>query len=215
MNRRSFIKNTALAATLVGVAPSAMASELKSGKKKKVIFVFRGVSYSDAENAFKKFNSPDNNIHLQKVICENGSFSHWEGFSRIFEGNNLSLQITETHQSDRYKITEVVEDGMKISATMRYIHVHHTEIGHSSNQLYTQVLEDFFAELSKHYDPKLHKIIVTADIGRNEKLNSCGGKDHSNATCLETFALFIGGKASKLKSNTNPIPQNQILQQKF
>jgi hypothetical protein len=216
MNRRSFIKNTALAATLVGIAPSAMAADLKGGRKKKVIFVLRGVSFSDAENALKKANILDLNVHLQKVICTNHTFSHQEGFSNIFSGQQIKSTITESQHCDRYQFSQLLPDIISVKDNnVQIVHLHHTEIGHSSNKLYLEKIDEFFTELKNIYDPQLHRFIITSDIGRNEKLNSCGGRDHSNDTCFETFAIFMGGKASKLKPNTNSIKQFQILEQKF
>jgi hypothetical protein len=217
MNRRRFIKNTALAATMVGIAPSLIASDLKGGKKKKIVFIFRGVSFADAEIAFKKQNISDPNVHFQRVICNNQTFSHFEGYDAIIQrsGNDKRGGI-QSQNLDRYKYAEIFEDFLNSPFSSDWvIHLHHTEIGHSSYKMYQETLDEFFTELKKVYNPKLHRFIVTADIGRNEKLNSGGGKDHSNSTCLETFVLYMGGKAAKLKSNTTSTKQDQILAQKF
>lgn len=212
MNRRKFLGNTAMAAALVSIAPSAIASDLSCKKKNTLVFVFRGVSFLDAETSIKKVGLLDNNAHLQKVICENPLYTHAAGIQAIVGSYQSTILATE--KTDRYKIPEVISDVIN-TKTFPMVHLHHTEIGHSSNKLYQETLDHFFTELKKVYDPQKHKIIVTADLGRNEKLNSCGGKDHSNNTCLETFVLFLGGKSSKLKANTAPLKQQEILQQKF
>jgi len=206
-----------MAATLVGISPSLMANDRERKSKKKIIFVFRGVDYTDAFNAFKKINiSSDLSFHIQKTGCVNNSFTHTEGIENIMKGFSGKKNITQTELSERSSIIQVVEEAMvnSIGGT-QIIWMHHTEIGHSSNKIYTDKLEEFFSELSKHYNPLYHKIIVTADIGRNEKLNSCGGRDHSNSTSLETFALYIGGNASKLASKNISLTQTNVLKQKF
>jgi hypothetical protein len=215
MDRRKFIKNSALAATLVGISPSLSAASDKVDLRKKIIFIFRGVSYTDAFNAFKKFNiTSDLNFHIQKTTCINPTYSHTEGITQLL-GNHTG-PVMETQLQERHTIGQVLEDVFATSETVPpVVHLHHTEIGHSSNKAYIEKLEEFFTELGKHYKADQHKVIITADIGRNETLNSCGGKDHSNSTCLETFALYIGGNASKLAAKNHPLSQKEILKQKF
>ena len=217
MNRRSFIKNTALAATMVGLVPPVMASDLKGGKKKKIIFVFRGVSFADAKNAFENLNSTKNYAYfLLKYNSQSSGYSHIEGITNLTEKLKEKYELWYTQDMDRYMISQVVPNTFSsTSKKTQIIYLHHTEIGHSSNKLYLERIEEFFTELGKVYDPSQHKVIVTADIGRNEKLNSCGGRDHSNPTCLETFALYLGGDPSKLQPNINLTEQNQILINKF
>lgn len=215
MNRRKFIKNSGLAAALVGISPALMAA---SDFKKKYLFIFRGVSYSDAINAFRKCNySSDLSFHIQKVICSNQSYSHGEGLDSLVDilpgKKNNTL---ESQSLDRYLIPEIIEDAFtKNISKINPIYLHHTEIGHSSTKLYIENLDDFFSELSKYFNPDLHKVIVTADIGRNELTNSCGGKDHSDPSCLETFALFLGGDASKLGAKNKTLYLNEVLKQNF
>lgn len=220
MNRRKFIKNSALAAALVGISPALSADSNMPGSKKKFIFIFRGVTYIDAFNSFKKFNiTSDLSFHIQKVACMNQTFTHQEGFNSLMEKKSEALlneKFIESQNIDRYTIPEIMEDAFTKEASGAYtIYMHHTEIGHSSTKMYIEKLEEFFAELGKYYQPAHHKIIVTADIGRNELTNSCGGKDHSNSTCLETFALYLGGKASKLSEKTTALCQKEVLNQKF
>lgn len=217
MDRRKFIRTTAMAATLVGISPSILANNDGLKGKKKIIFVFRGVGYNDAFNAFKKFNISTNlSFHIQKTDCTNNSFTHSEGMENIIKGLSGKKTINQTQLFDRCSISQVVEGAFNNTLKETQVFwMHHTEIGHSSNKIYTENLEEFFSELSKHYNSALHKIVVTADIGRNETLNSCGGKDHSNSTCLETFALYIGGNASKLTSKNISLNQPNILKQKF
>ncbi len=218
MNRRKFIKNTALAATLAGISPSVIAADLDCVNKNKMIFVFRGVSFSDAEAAIKKAGFDNSNTYLQKVICINPAYTHTSGMNQLMNSKSYSskFEIIQTEYLDRYMITDVINDNMLSSNTKnKVIHIHHTEIGHSSNKLYVQTLDEFFTELKKVFDPKRHKIVITADIGRNSQLNSCGGKDHSNETSLETFAFYMGGKSDQLKSNTGTLEQQLVLDQKF
>lgn len=217
MDRRKFIKTSAMAATLVGISPSLLANNNGVKGKKKIIFVFRGVGYTDGFNAFKKFNIGTNlSFHIQKTPCINSSFTHTEGMNQILLGATGKNKFIQTEFLERSSISQLVEDCMvHASGETQIIWMHHTEIGHSSNKLYTERLEEFFTELAKHYNPLQHKIIVTGDIGRNEKLNSCGGKDHSNPTCLETFALYIGGKSTQLASKNINLSQSNILKQKF
>lgn len=218
MNRRNFIKNTAMAAALVSVSPTLGASSNEGTKKKKIIFVWRGVNYTDGFNAFKKFNLTEHlSFHIQKSRCTNTSYSHAEGLNTLMSGFTGKLpEIVESQKRDQYKIADVIKEAFNSSSkTQQVIYLHHSEIGHSSNKLYNEVLEEFFGELSKHFQADKHKIIVTADIGRNEKNNSMGGKDHSNISCLETFAIYIGGKASTLSENPALIDQSEVFKQKF
>src|SRR5688572_32596459 len=130
MNRRSFIKNTALAATMVGIAPAVMASNLKGGKKKKIIFVFRGVSYSDAENAYKKAAFDDANMHFQKVICEKADYSHDLGMMFIMEApiSFKDYSRVRTEQLSAYQIADVIRDAANAPAKVTpIVHLHHTE----------------------------------------------------------------------------------------
>lgn len=217
MNRRNFIKTSALAATLAGISPSLMANSTMPKGKKKIIFILRGVAYADAFNAFQKFSiSSDLNFHIQKTTCLNASYSHHEGIENLLKGLSCKTDIIETQLLDRYTIPQVVEDAfMDDKSKEQIIYLHHTEIGHSSNKIYLEKLDEFFTELGKKIKTADHKIIVTADIGRNEKSNSCGGRDHSNSTSLETFALFIGGKASKLAAKDITLTQADVFKQKF
>jgi hypothetical protein len=217
MDRRKFIRTSALAATLAGISPSLFANGDDVKGKKKLVFVFRGVGYTDAFNAFKKFNiSSDLSFHIQKVTCENPEYFHITGMEKIIKGCSGKKSIIESQLLEKYSISDILTDTFnKETKEVQIVWMHHTEIGHSSNKLYTEKLEEFFSELSKHYNPAIHKIIITADIGRNEKLNSCGGKDHSNSTCLETFALYLGGNASKLSTKNIDLTQSTILKQKF
>jgi len=217
MNRRKFLGNTAMAAALVSIAPGTVAGDLACKTKNTLIFVFRGVSFSDAEIAIHKANILGENTLLQKVICNNTAYTHTKGITDITQPLIPNTFYTiQTQSLERYKISEIINVMLTTKDNKtRVIQLHHTEIGHSSNKLYQESLLEFFTELKKVYDPKKHKIIVTADIGRNEKLNSCGGKDHSNETCLETFVLFMGGSSSKLKLTSTPLTQQEILQQKF
>jgi hypothetical protein len=214
MNRRSFIKNTALAATLVGVVPSVMASDLKGGKKKKIIFVFRGVSYMDAEKAFANFKSiQDPKYWISTVYTQNPDYSHREGIKHLTENMKEKYELWHTENFDRYKINQVVPNAFDSTSKLtQIIYLHHTEIGHSSNKLYQECLNEFFAELGKVFNSDLHKVIVTADIGRNEMINSCGGRDHSNPSCLQTFVLYLGGDHSKLSTMPS---HNQVLTNQF
>lgn len=227
MDRRKFIKKSALGAAFVGLSP-LIPSVLKKDETndnyrliEEKIFIFRGVSYADAFNAFKKFDMSGNpNFHIQKVICNNQTFSHSEGLTSLL-GKKANNAI-QTQQLDRHTIPQVLEDVFLHNepythdyARPSVIHFHHTEIGHSSNKLYIENLELFFVELSKYFYKDDYKIIITADIGRNEKTNSCGGRDHSNETSLETFALFLGGNATKLAVKTTPLTLSKVLKQKF
>ncbi len=229
MDRRKFIKNSALGAAFVGLGPGLQSLAAGSSTDpvmliKKFVFIFRGVAYADAFHAFKKFDiQPDLNFHLQKVSCTNHSYTHLEGLKGLM-GEKM-LGIVETQLQDRHTIPHLLEDvfssidspvwNSSNVASSHVFYLHHSEIGHSSNKLYKESLELFFSELSKYFYKDPYKIIVTADIGRNEKLNSCGGRDHSNPTSLETFALFLGGKASKLAAKNKPLALNQVLKQKF
>jgi hypothetical protein len=218
MNRRKFIKNTALAATLLGISPS-MAAGYEKKKGQPIIFVWRGVAYKDALNAFKKAALPaDVGFHIQKTTCINNTYTHQEGLKSLLEGFPCKYKLIETQHSDRYQIPQVIEDAFASKeATQEIIYLHHSEIAHSSNQLYVERLETFFMELGKkcsQLKPN-QKIIVTADIGRNEKNNSCGGRDHSNTTSLESFVLYLGGHASQLTENQGELGQNKVLGQKF
>jgi hypothetical protein len=218
MNRRNFIKNTALAAALVSVSPTLSASSNEGMKKKKIIFVWRGVTYADAFNAFKKFSITDNlSFHIQKTRCTNQNYSHAEGLNSLMSGFKGKLpEIIYSQKQDLYKITDLIQEAFKSTCkTQQIVYLHHSEIGHSSNKLYNEVLEEFFIELSKHFQADNHKVVVTADIGRNEKNNSMGGKDHSNVSCLETFAIYLGGKASTLAENPAVIDQSDVFKQKF
>jgi uncharacterized protein (DUF1501 family) len=218
MNRRKFIKNTALAATLVGISPS-MAAGYEKKKAKQIIFVWRGVAYADALNAFKKASFPgDLSFHIQKTTCLNTSYSHQEGLQQLLEGLACKHEVVETQLSDRFLIPQVIEDAFSGKAsTQQVIYLHHSEIAHSSNKIYIERLEEFFTELAKTYTrlKSTQKVIITADIGRNEKNNSCGGRDHSNTTCLETFALYLGGHAATLAENQGELSQVKVLGQKF
>ncbi len=216
MDRRSFIKNTALAAALAGLAPAAMASNLKGGKKKKVIFILRGVSFTDAESAFSSINLTKNYDHLLlKCNSESVTYTHIEGILNLTEKlKKGSYELWHSQHMDRYTLSQVVPNAFaSTSKATQIIYLHHTEIGHSSNKLYQLSLEEFFTELGKVYDPNMHKVVITADIGRNENVNSCGGRDHSNPSCHEIFAIYLGGDATKIKPKT--MHQNQILIQKF
>ncbi len=206
-----------MAVTLAGISPSLMANSNRIKGKKKIVFVFRGVAYEDGLNAFKKMNiSSEASLHIQQMTCSNISYSHAEGFSKLISGMDQEPAITETQTLDRYTVSDVLNDAFAaVSKKTQVIYLHHTEIGHSSNKLYLEKLDEFFNELAKQFDPVKHRVIVTADIGRNTTTNSCGGRDHSNATCLDAFAIYLGGKASKLSSNTNPMDQKDILKQKF
>ena len=217
MNRRKFIKNSALAATLVGVSPNLSTAFNKPVSHKKIIFVFRGVAYADAFNAFQKVNpSGLSGSHIQKITCSNSSYTHTEGMDQLLKGLGKNHEVMESQLQEKFSIAQIVEDAFSVNHKKTPVyHLHHTEIGHSSNKLYTEKLEEFFTELLKHYKEGHHQVIVTADIGRNANNNSCGGKDHSNATCLETFALFIGGNTAQLAAHTGPLPQENILIQKF
>lgn len=218
MNRRKFIKNSGLAATLVGISPALFTEPNKSNFRKKALFILRGVAYVDALNAFKKFNiSADLSFHIQKTNCINLSYSHGEGLESLIgtvpgKKNNL----LQSQLLDRYLIPEIIKDALTNSSSeINPIYLHHTEIGHSSTDAYIEYLEEFFIELGKYFNPYLHKVIVTADIGRNEMANSNGGKDHSNPSSLETFALFLGGEASKLGAKNKTLNLNEVLKQKF
>lgn len=227
MDRRKFIKKSALGAAFVGLSPLIPSAFKEDGLSmdnrliEEKIFIFRGVSYADAFNALKKFDMSGNpNFHIQKVICNNQSFSHSEGLKSLL--GKKANEAIQTQELSRYTIPQVLEDVFlhkepytKDCARRSIVHFHHTEIGHSSNKLYTENLELFFVELSKYYYKNDYKIIITADIGRNEKTNSCGGRDHSNETSLETFAIYLGGKATKLSAINNPISLNNVLKQKF
>ena len=218
MNRRKFIKNSALAAALIGISPNLSAANDKPVVKAKYIFIFRGVAYADAFNAFKKFNISSNlSFHIQKATCTNKTYSHVEGLDTLLEGiPGKRYNIIESQSQDRFTIPQIIEDTFtKDSSGTNIVHLHHTEIGHSSTKLYIEKLEEFFTVLSKYFNPDLHKIIVTADIGLNETTNSCGGKDHSNPNCLETFALFLGGDASQLIAKNKTLHLKEVLKQKF
>lgn len=95
------------------------------------------------------------------------------------------------------------------------VHMHHTEICHSSVKLYKEKLVEFFTQLSQYYNQEMHEVVITADIGRNEKVNSCGGKDHSNETSLETFSIYLGKNASTLSGKEEYLMQHEVLSQKF
>ena len=218
MNRRNFIKNTAMAAALVSVSPTLGASSNEGTKKKKIIFVWRGVNYTDGFNAFKKFNLTEQlSFHIQKARCINSSYSHAEGLNALMSGFTGKLpEIVQSQKQDLYKIADIIQEAFNSSSkSQQIIYLHQSEIGHSSTKLYNEVLEEFFSELSKHFHADKHKIVVTADIGRNEKSNSMGGKDHSNISCLETVAIYIGGKASTLSENPSLIDQSEVFKQKF
>lgn len=218
MNRRKFIKNASFSATLIGISPIISPILSKPITKKTIIFILRGVSYVDASVAFKKctistkFSSP-----IFKVVCTNKTYSHIEGLENLFEGTPIKNKgILKSQLQNRHTIAHILEDAFtNITTETTIIYLHHTEICHSSKKMYMETLDLFFLELSNFFNPLKHKIIVSADIGRNENENNCGGKDHSNPTSLETFALYFGENAFKLLLKSAPFYQNEVLKQVY
>lgn len=218
MDRRQFIRNTSLAAAFIGVSPVFNVLENKPKKKKKIIFVFRGVSYQDGFNAFKSFNlQPNTGFHIQKVTCSNTSYSHQEGIEALLKNiSRKKVVVCRSELAEKSDIPDIIQWAVTNSSKQTtVIHLHHTEIGHSSNKIFKEKLVEFFTRLSSVYNQETHDVVITADIGRNEKPNSCGGRDHSNASCLETFAIYLGEHASKLSGLNETIYQPDVIRQKF
>lgn len=218
MNRRHFIKNASMAAALVAVSPISPTLMEKSRKKQQVVFIFRGVSYTDGFNAFKNFQlTPNQGFHIQKVTCNSPEYKHQDGIQAIVSGQKRGKsQLSRSEFMINEGYAEIFKEIFGThSKETRIVHLHHTEIGHSSHKIYGERLNAFFSLLPQYYNQELFNVIVTADIGRNTDVNSCGGRDHSNPTCLNTFAIYLGENASRLSKMSETISQHEILSYQF
>jgi len=209
MDRRIFIRNTGLAAVLSGFAPSFAMKDIFPVQRKKIHFILRAVGYSDALHAFSKYNAPlKGTFSFKKVECNNAAYSHEKGLNDLMNGKNKEVLFTQ--QMDRHSIGDVVKDAFSSDQPEVYIHMHHTEVGHSSEPEFHTNLDAFFKEVTKGYDANKHTLIITADIGRNNYKNSCGGRDHSTTSSLETFALYIGKDLAEKSLNYGTLQQENV-----
>lgn len=217
MNRRHFIQISALASTSLALAGLSSFAPPKLSSKVK-IFVLRGVKKEDILEAIKSVESKElKNIPfvIQIGNTQTNSYTHANGFHELVTGIVPPKKVIRTELLDQYQIENIVESSFTNKIKHQLIYFHHTEIAHSSKKIYQQNLEKLITSVWKNINPNKNQLIITTDIGRNNKLNSMGGMDHSNPSCLETFALYLGKNASKIKTTSTPILHSQLLNVRF